>query len=109
MTGVGRYTFNLLSALSRRPELKIRAIVQSRVIPLLEKYANIQQVEWLPQRAAHSSHPANEWWLWRGVRGVIQPGEVYHGPAFIAPLGRQNFARIATIHDLFVFDDPFFY
>jgi glycosyltransferase involved in cell wall biosynthesis len=40
---------------------------------------------------------------------MIRPGEVYHGPAFIIPGGRQPFARVSTVHDLFTHTHPQFY
>jgi glycosyltransferase involved in cell wall biosynthesis len=109
MTGVGRYTYNLLAALDGQAGVRLRALVLPEVLPLLKQYGGFQRVEWVAAPVGPEAHPRAELFLWRGVRALMRQGELYHGPAFIAPLGRQPFARVVTVHDLFVFSTPQFY
>jgi alpha-1,3-rhamnosyl/mannosyltransferase len=110
MSGVGRYTLNLLAALVALPSPpRIRALFLKDSLPLARRDPALAGVECLEAPASHEAHPVGDLWLRYGVRRMIRPGEIYHGPAFIIPGGAQPFARVATVHDLFVFTHPRFY
>lgn len=110
MSGVGRYTLSLLGALAALPDAPpIRALFLKEVLDIARRDPALASVECLLAPVSHEAHPAGDLWLWRGVRQMIRPGEVYHGPAFIIPGGRQPFARVSTVHDLFTHTHPQFY
>lgn len=110
MSGVGRYTLSLLGALAALPDAPpLRALFLPESLPLAQADPALAGVECLAAPVSHEAHPAGDWWLWRGVRRMIRPGELYHGPAFIIPGGAQPFARVSTVHDLFTHTHPQFY
>lgn len=110
MSGVGRYTLSLLGALAALPgSPPLRALFLPESLPLARRDPALGKVECLAAPVSHEAHPAGDWWLWRGVRRMIRPGELYHGPAFIIPGGTQPFARVSTVHDLFTHTHPQFY
>lgn len=110
MSGVGRYTLSLLAALAALPEApKIRALFLKDSLPIARRDPALAAVECLEAPVSHESHPGGDLWLRWGVRKMIRPGEIYHGPAFIIPGGGQPFARVSTVHDLFTHTHPQFY
>lgn len=107
MTGVGRYTLNLLVALAAiKDRPPIRAIFHSKSAPIARRDPGLQTIEILETGADHSAHPAGDWFLQVTLPRRIGSKDLFHGPAFVAPVGRRRFPRVITIHDLFVFTHP---
>jgi glycosyltransferase involved in cell wall biosynthesis len=108
MTGVGRYAYNLLAALARRPEIgSLRALFVPEAIATARRDGALGRVEILEAPCGHEAHPRADLWLERGLPVLARPGDIVHGPAFLIPGGRRRpFARVVTIHDLFVITDP---
>lgn len=104
MSGVGRYSLNLLSALSALPGAPpMRALFVRDTIDYARRDPALSRVELVECPVSHEAHPAGDLWLRREMPRLLRPGELYHGPAFIIPGGRQPFPRVVTVHDLFVF------
>lgn len=104
MTGVGRYALNLLWAISVAKDAPpVRALFRKDAIEIARRDPALQKIELVEAPYSHEDHPWSDWWLERTLPKMIRPGEVYHGPAFIIPGGGRQFARVVTIHDLFVF------
>lgn len=107
MTGVGRYTYNLLAALAALPEgPRIRALFLKESIDRARGDAALGGVELIEAPVSRESHPRGDLWLERTLPRWMRPGEIYHNSAFLLPGGRQPFGRVVTIHDLFVFTHP---
>jgi glycosyltransferase involved in cell wall biosynthesis len=110
MGGVGRYTLNLLWALSVHPEAPpIRALFAPEAARIARRDPALANVQIVDAPFSHEQHPRADIWLEWTLPKMLQPGELYHGPAFIIPGGRRRFSRVVTIHDLFAFDYPHFY
>lgn len=107
MTGVGRYSLNLLRALASAPDRPpIRALFNPEGLRAARADAALEGVAKIAAPWSHESHPMGDVWLRFGAPRLMRPGELYHGPAFIVPGGAQRFARVATIHDPIVFTHP---
>lgn len=107
MTGVGRYSRNLLAALAACDDAPpLRALFLPEAIAMARGDSSLAGVELIEAPVSHESHPAGDWWLRCGLPRLLRPGELYHGPAFTIPGGRQAFARVVSIHDLFVWTQP---
>ncbi len=110
MTGVGRYTYNLLWALSLVPGAPpLRVLMRRESLELARRDPVLGGMELIAAPYSHEQHPWADLWLERGLPRLLRPGELYHGPAFIAPGGRRPFPRVVTVHDLFVFTHPRYY
>jgi glycosyltransferase involved in cell wall biosynthesis len=110
MTGVGRYSLNLLKSLAAlNADLRIRALFnRDSVIPAGQDDA-LKTVEIIQAAFRHDSHPAGDFWQRFHLPRMVDEDEIYLGPAFIIPGGRQPFSRIVTIHDVAVFRYPQFF
>jgi glycosyltransferase involved in cell wall biosynthesis len=115
MTGVGRAAYCLLVALARQETCRaqrpaLRALFYGQSAALARRDPALEGVEVIEAPHSHESHPWGDLWLngWLkgGLKSLVRPGELYHGPAFLIPHGPQPFPRVATIFDLFVFTDP---
>jgi glycosyltransferase involved in cell wall biosynthesis len=110
MTGVGRYTLNLLRALAVQPgSPPIRALMRTESLSLARRDPALGTVKIVPTRVSHESHPWGDAWLRWVLPRQLGPDDIYHGPAFIIPSGRWDFGRVVTIHDMLVFTHPQFY
>jgi len=110
MSGVGRYTLSLLTALAALPGAPpLRALFLKETLDTARHDPALKNVELIESPVSHEDHPAGDVWLRTQMKKMVRPGEVYHGPAFIIPGGRQPFARVVTVHDLFVFTHPRFF
>lgn len=111
MTGVGRSTYELLKALAARAQrspvsLAIRALLLDESYRALSHQPGFEAVERIRTDLDYESHPRGDLGLRFSIPRLIRPGEIYHGPAFAVPGGRQRFGRVVTIHDLGVFLRP---
>ena len=110
MTGVGRYTLNLLHALATLPQHpRIRALMRPQSLELARRDPKLQNIDLVPTHVSHESHPWGDLWQRWILPRCVRPDEIYHGPAFVIPAGRWSFPRVATIHDLLVFTHPQYY
>lgn len=112
MTGVGRYSMQLLAALAegmRSGELgieRLRALVLESSLPYLQGMEAFAKIEWVPTSTDYESHPSGDIWERFSLPNLIESDELFHGSAFRIPGGRQKFKRVVTIHDLGVFKRP---
>lgn len=110
MTGVGRYTYNLLAAMAADAEgPELRALFAREWAERARSDPNLRGVRILEAPVSHEAHPSGDLWLRFLAGRLVRRGEIYHGPAFVIPGGRQRFRRVVTVHDLFVFEYPEFY
>lgn len=107
MTGVGRYALNLLHALGRLPdEVRVRALFYGDGLDAAQRDDQLQNIEILEAPMSHEAHPGGDLWLRWGLRKWVEPGEIFHSPAFVLPGGSKFFPRVVTIHDVIVFTHP---
>lgn len=108
MTGVGRSALGLLGGLAAREDVRIRALILEGSFAALDLDRNetLRCVEWIPTDLDYEAHPRGDFALRFRIPSMVRPGEVYHGPAFSIPGGRQPFPRVVTIYDLGVFARP---
>ncbi len=113
MTGVGRSTLELLRGLADLAKkqkgderLSLRALALNSSLSTLRADPDLENVEWLATDLDYEYHPRGDFGLRFQVPRLVKPGEIYHGPAFLIPEGRQPFPRVVTIHDAGVFSRP---
>ncbi len=110
MTGVGRYSLNLLKSLAALDsDLRIRALFNRDSINYARQDKALNFIDLIAAPVRHDSHPAGDFWLRYRLPRVVDNHEIYMGPAFIIPGGDQPFFRIVTIHDVGVFTHPRFF
>lgn len=124
MTGVGRYTLELLLSLAKlndgaeapgrtqrdhAPPVRIRAAILGSTLEAFGFLREVAGIEWIPVDFDYESHPRGDLALQFKMPGLIEPGEIYHGPAFVIPGRRRKFARVVTIHDMGVFNARSFF
>lgn len=103
-TGVGKYTFNLIKAVSKSmDENELHLFVNER----LEKIESTN-IQFHHTGVTPEMHPQQE--LWENIylplslkRNKIN---IFHSPAFFLPLFTPGTKKIVTIHDLAVFKFP---
>jgi alpha-1,3-rhamnosyl/mannosyltransferase len=106
MTGVGRYALGLLRGLAELPEAErpaVRALALSDCVDELRRDPPLAPIQWIATDIDYESHPKGDWGLRFAIPRMVGAEEIYHGPAFILPGGRQRFARVVSIHDVGVF------
>ncbi|MFZ5585766.1 MAG: glycosyltransferase family 4 protein [Thermodesulfobacteriota bacterium] len=106
-SGIGNYVLNLMRGLRRvAPEDEFLMIGRGPNLALLAEAARPGQT--IPTRVSHESHPLGDLWEHCWLPRVLDRAgvQVMHGPAVLLPLGRDGFARVATIHDLVAFLYP---
>ena len=105
MSGVGRYALNLLTALAAREDAPpIKAFFRRECLPIAARDPGLARVEQLPA-PPHTRHPAGEWWLHRTLPRSLPCDAAFFGAGFLVPGWRSRCAaaRVAMIHDVFVF------
>lgn len=114
MTGVGRYTLELLAAWAEKARTgqtvsRLRALIHESNLGVVKDSAPLQGIEWISTSVDYESHPRSDWWERFTLPSLVEPDELFFGPAFLIPTGRQRFRRVAAVHDLGVFKRPMDY
>jgi len=116
LTGVGRYTLNMIRALASHPSApSLRLLLNNRIAFDSVQFCG-DVTPWVWPEAELEDHPMGDWRFHREAAAKCpKPGSaawpdvskaVWWGPAFQLPMGRFPLPRLATIHDGVAFRFP---
>jgi len=104
VTGVGKYTLNLVRSLSKQiNNNKITLFVNDNLEGVNNRDLNFLRTSITPEM-----HPLNELWENIALPYYLQKYkiDIFHSPAFYLPVFTPGTKKIVTIHDLAVFKHP---
>lgn len=107
MTGVGIYSFNILTEISKifPPENISALVLKEHVYHKLELSSKVDIIE---TQVDYESHPKNEIWENTSLVSLAKKKntDIFFGPAFVIPIVRTPFKKIVTIHDYIAIKYP---